>query len=351
MKSNRARLMAVGIFAALGLGACGKSSSPPPQAGPSAPAKTIVTLKVSHQFPGTSGDTGDFRDRLARKFGADVEQRTSGQVRVEVYPSSALYKPDAQFTALQQGALDLTVLPLAYAGGKVPEVNITLMPALIGSYEQAARWKDAPIGKAVTDILEKNGVKVLTWIWQAGGIASSSKPIVSPQDLPGTKIRGAGKYVDLMLQDGGGAITNMPSSEIYNAMQTKVLDAAITSSTSLISYRLYEHTKAVTTAKNAFWYMFEPLLMSKAVFDKLTSEQQQAVLEAGASLESFAFEQAKFDDQELVRVFSKAGATAHDMTDAQFAQWKALAEKASWAEFTKTVPSGAELLRQAQAVK
>src|SRR5438552_11566685 len=132
-------------------------------------------LKISHQFPASQGDDGDFRDRLARKFAADVEKRTSGSLKFEIYPSSSLVKTFSQFGALRKGALDLSVLPLAYGGGEVPEVNIGLMPTLVTSYEQGLRWKEAPIGKELVRILDEKGIKIVTWVWQAGGIASTAK--------------------------------------------------------------------------------------------------------------------------------------------------------------------------------
>ena len=230
-------------------------------------------LKISHQFPASTATEGDFRDQLARKFAADVEKRTNGSLKVEVYPASSLVKTFAQFGALRKGALDMSVLPIAYGGGEVPEANLGLMPALITSYEQGLRWKDAPIGKEWSKLLEDRGIKIITWVWQAGGMASLAKPVVGPDDAKGLKIRGGSKEMDMMLKGAGAAITNVPSNEIYSAMQSGVLDAALTSSTSLISFRLYETGKNVTSArKYTFWFMFEPLVISKSVFDSLTKE-------------------------------------------------------------------------------
>ena len=278
-------------------------------------------LKISHQFPASTGAEGDFRDQLARKFAADVEKRTNGSLKVEVYPASSLVKTFAQFGAIRKGALDMSVLPIAYGGGEVPEANLGLMPALITSYEQGLRWKDAPIGKEWSKLLEDRGIRIVTWVWQAGGMASQVKPVVSPDDAKGLKIRGGSKEMDLMLKGAGAAITNVPSNEIYSAMQSGVLDASLTSSTSLITFRLYETGKNVTTArKNTFWYMFEPLVISKSVYDGLTKEQQKAVDEAGASLEKFAMEAAKADDIRMAEVYAKNGAKVFDMDDAAFAE-------------------------------
>lgn len=315
-------------------------------------AQAPVILKLSHQFPGGTLTEGDFRDRLARQFAAEVEQRSGGALKVEVYPGGSLVKTRSQFGALRKGTLDLSVLPLAYGGGEVPEVNMTLMPALVQSYEQGLRWKTAPVGAELEKILEAKGIKILTWVWQAGGIASRGKPIVNPEDVKGLKVRGGDKTVDLMLQGAGGSATNLPSSEIYSAMSTGVLDAAITSSTSLISFRLYETAKVVTTArKKSFWFMFEPLLVSKATWDRLTPAQQKILSEVGASLEPFALAGAKADDEELAKVYAKAGAQVVDMDQTAFDKWLAVARDTSYKAFATEVPNGKQLLDLALAVK
>ena len=152
-----------------------------------------TTLKISHQFPGGSIDKGDFRDRLCRIFARDVEQRTNGALRFEVYAGASLMKTNAQFSAVRKGALDLTLYPLAYAGGEVRACNVGLMPCLVTSYEQGARWRTAPIGKALSDALEAKGIKIISWIWQAGGIAARGQPIQTPEQAKGLRVRGGSR--------------------------------------------------------------------------------------------------------------------------------------------------------------
>ncbi len=309
-------------------------------------------IKISHQFPASSGDEGDFRDRLCRKFAAEVEKRTKGQLKFEIYPSSSLFKATAQISAMRKGALDMGLIPISYGSGEIPEANLGLMPALVTSYEQGLRWKDAPIGKEFSKILESKNIKILTWVWQGGGIASTKGKIVAPEDVKGVKIRGGSKEMDMMLKAAGASIVSMPSSEIYNAMQSGVIDAALTSSTSLISYRLYEFTKNVTTARNkSFWYMLEPLVISKSLFDSLTPEQQKIVVEVGASLEKFGMEEAKKDDQRMAEVYAKAGAKVHDMDEIAFNKWREIAKETAYKDFAENVKNGKALLDMALSVK
>ena len=309
------------------------------------------TLKISHQFPGGTLEQGDFRDRLARRFAAEVQKRTNGELGFEIYPGSSLMKTVAQFSALRRGALDMTVYPLAYAGGEVPEVNIGLMPCLVTTYEQGMAWKTHAIGQELTALLDKRGVKIVTWVWQAGGTASRATPVVQPDDVKGLKIRGGSREMDLMLKQAGGIISSVPSNEIYAAMQTGTLDAAVTSSTSLISFRLEEISKAVTTGKaGSFWFMFEPLLMSKQIFDSLPEAQQKVINQVGSELEAFGLEAAKSDDDDLARVYAKVGVTAKEMNAEAIGKWKALAQATAWKDFADRNASCAALLKLAEAV-
>ena len=319
---------------------------------PTAQAQTQRVIKISHQFPAATSEDGDFRDRLVRRFAAEVEKQTKGSLKFEIYPGSSLMKTNSQIGALRKSALDMSLVPLAYGGGEIPAVNLTLMPTLVTSYEQGMRWKNAPIGKELDRILADKNIKILTWVWQAGGIASTKKPVVLPDDAKGLKFRGGSKEMDQMLKGAGAAVTGMPSSEIYSAMQSGVLDAALTSSTSLISFRLHEFTKFVTTARQkSFWFMFEPLLISKSLYDSLTPEQQKIVSEVGASLEQFGVDESKKDDLRMAEVYAKAGAKVSDMDEKTFAAWRVVAEQTAFKDFAENIKDGRNLLDMALSVK
>ena len=313
-------------------------------------AQTARTLKISHQFPGGTIDQGDFRDRLCRKFAAAIEERSGGALKFEIYPGSSLMKTNAQFSALRKGALDFSLYPLAYAGGEIPAMNLGLMPCLVTTYEQGAKWKDASVGKSLARIAEEKGVKFISWIWQAGGIASA-KAIKAPDDAKGMKIRGGSREMDLVLSAAGASVSTMPSNEIYLGMQTGALDAAMTSSTSLISFRLEELAKSLTTAREgSIWFMCEPLLMSKDVFESLSPGQQKAITDVGEEMEWFAAIEAKRDDGAAAKVYAEKGATVVDFSADDIAKWRAIAEESAWKDFASKSAETAELLASARSV-
>jgi len=151
-----------------------------------------------------------------------------------------------------------------------------------------------------------------------------------------------------MFKDAGASVLSLPSNEIYAAMQTGAMDAALTSSTSLISFRLEEVSKGLTTGRGkSYWFMLEPLLMSKQIFDKLPKAQQDAIMQVGADLEKFAVDSAKADDEAVAAVYVKAGAKVADLDDATLLKWQALA-KPIWKDYADKNENCAKLLALAQ---
>lgn len=314
-------------------------------------AQAATVLKLSHQFPGGTIDEGDFRDRMCRKFAQAVGERSKGALEVQVYPGSSLMKTNAQFGAMRKGALDMSLYPSPYAGGEIAELNIGLMPALVTSYAQALAWKSAPVGRKLTELLESKGIVLVSWVWQAGGVASRERGLIAPADAKGMKVRGGSREMDLMMKQAGAATLSIPSNESYAAMQTGACDAVITSSTSLISFRLEELAKALTSGRErSYWFMLEPIMMSKTVFSGLPKDQQDLIMAVGAELESFGQAGAKEDDTRVEQIFSKAGAKVSQLDEQSLSQWRELARETAWKDYAGRNASCAELLKLAEQV-
>ncbi len=248
-------------------------------------------LKLSHQW-----STSDVRHKVAEIVAQEVAA-ANVDLEIRIYPSKSLFKPREQYTPLTRGRLDMTVLPLSYAGGQQPAYNLTLMPGLVKNHDHWSRLVESPFMAKMEEIMAGDDVMVLVHGYLAGGFGGKEGCITGPDDVKGLQTRAAGKAFEQMLAAAGASITSMPSSEIYSAMQTGVLDAANTSSSSFVSYRLYEQLKCYTPAGDvALWFMYQPLLMNKSTFEGL-SEAQQAALKAGAAkAQAYYLEEAKRAD-------------------------------------------------------
>ncbi|NYT86412.1 TRAP transporter substrate-binding protein DctP [Pollutimonas harenae] len=313
-----------------------------------APVSAQTTLRASHQFPGGQGDP---RDEMVQIIAREVAAANVG-LTIQVFPSSSLYKAKEQWGAVTRGQLDMAAFPLDYASGRVPQFSATLMPGLVRNYDHAQRLNKSDFMKDIKALVEKSGAIVIADAWLAGGFASKKNCITSPDTIKGQVIRAAGPAFEQMLAAAGASISSMPSSEIYTAMQTGVLDATNTSNDSFVSYRIYEQVKCLTApGENALWFMYEPVIMSKKVYEGLKPEQQQAIMAAAKKAEEYFIGESRKGEQKMIDTFTKAGVEVVSMSPEDFNAWMEVAKTSSYKNFAEKVKGGEELLNKALAVK
>jgi TRAP-type C4-dicarboxylate transport system substrate-binding protein len=307
-----------------------------------------VTLRASHQFPGGKGDP---RDEMVQMIARDAKA-ANVDLQIQVYPGAALFKPNDQWNAMVNGQLDISSFPLDYASGKVREFGATLMPGLVRNHDRALKLNQSPFMKDIRADIEKAGVIVLSDAWLAGAVASKKDCVRVPDDIKGQKTRSAGPTFAAMWQEAGASIVSIPSNEVYNALQTGVAEATDTSAGSFVSFRLYEQVKCLTApGDNALWFMYEPVLMSKKSFDRLSKPQQEVLLKAGKKAEAYFNDESKGLDEEMVKVFKEHNVQVVTMTPSEYDTWIKVAQKSSYADFSKEVPDGKKLIDEALSVK
>ena len=303
-------------------------------------------LRLSHQW-----STKDVRHQVAQMV-ADEVAAANVDLEIKIFPSKSLFKPREQYKPLSRGQLDMTVFPLSYAGGQQPAYNLTLMPGLVKNHDHAARLNESEFMGQIEEIMAGDDVMVLVHGYLAGGFVGKDKCITAPEDEKGQQTRAAGKAFEQMLAGAGASIASMASSEIYNAMQTGVLTAANTSSSSFVSYRIYEQVACYTPASDfALWFMYQPLMMNKSTFDGLNADQQAALLAASEKAEAFYLAEAKKQDAASAQVFADNGVDIAEMTQEEFDAWRALAQETSYVKFVEDTPGGQALLDLALSVE
>ena len=311
-------------------------------------ALAATTLRAAHQFPGGKGDA---RDEMVQIIAREAKA-ANVDLEIQVYPGASLFKPNEQWNALVNGQLDISSFPLDYASGKVRAFGATLMPGLVRNHERAARLNDSKFMKEIKAKIEKAGVIVLADAWLAGAVASKKACLRTPADFKGLKIRSAGPTFAAMWQQAGASIVSIPSNEVYNAMQTGVIEATDTSTGSFVSFRLYEQVKCITApGENALWFMYEPVLMSKKAFDKLNKNQQAALIAAGKKSQDYFAKEAKGLDDKMVKAFKDNKVEVVTLTPAEYDAWVKVAKESSYASFAKEVPDGKQLIDDALSVK
>ncbi len=304
------------------------------------------TLRLSHQW-----STSDVRHEIAQIV-ADEVAAADVDLEIQIFPSQSLFKAREQYNPLSRGQLDMAVFPLSYAGGQRPAYNLTLMPGLVKNHDHGARLSESPFMEQIEEIMAEDDVMVLVHGYLAGAFASKENCVRAPEDVDGLQMRAAGKAFEQMLAAADASITSMASSELYSALQTGVLDAANTSSSSFVSYRIYEQVDCFTPAGDvALWFMYQPLLMNKSTFEGLSAEQQDALLAGAAKAQAYYLEEAKRADAEATEVFRDNGVEIAEMSEADFDAWREVAKQSSYASFVEETPNGQELLDMALSVE
>ena len=307
---------------------------------------SATELRLSHQW-----SNNDIRHKVAQMV-ADEVAAADVDLNIKIFGSKSLFKPREQYKPLSRGQLDMTVLPLSYAGGQQPAYNLTLMPGLVKNHDHAARLSASPFMEALEEKMAEDDVMVLVHGYLAGGFAGKDKCITAPEDVQGLQTRAAGKSFEQMLAGAGASIASMASSEIYNAMQTGVLQAANTSSSSFVSYRIYEQVSCYTPAGDvALWFMYQPLLINTTTFEGLSAEQQAALRTASEKAQAYYLEEAKKEDAASAKVFADAGVEIAQMSAEDFDAWRELAKETSYKQFVAEVPDGQKLLDLALSVE
>jgi len=310
---------------------------------------TAQEIKISHQWrQGT-----DARDRATRVFVEEVNKRDKS-LKFRIYPGSSLnIKPVAQLDAMQAGTLEMAVYPLTYAVGKVPEFSITIMPGTVTSLEHAMRMKGTKFHQRLQEVAEqKAGIRIITWWWLPGGFASKDRPIGGPETVKGLSMRAADPTFEAMLKSAGASVHNMPSTEIYPALQSGVLNATLTSAETFVSMRIYEQTKHATVGgPYTLWMLLQPLVMAKSAWDKLTPEQQKIFQEAADKSDAFFNDLQEDATKKMKEAFEKAGAQVRQLSKEEYDAWLELAKKTAWAEYESLGPTAKELLQLITQVK
>ncbi len=300
------------------------------------------TLKLSHSY--TEDDT---RHAWAEKIAELVEEKTGGEVTVQVYPNQQLFKAKAQYDGLVQNRIDMAIYPLPWLAGKAPLAEIGALPGVVTEPADGLVWRERQIWPMLEQAVADTGVVLGGGGFAMGTIGNTGEAITAPADMQGHKMRGLGRATEAMMMANGATVTSLPASEIYQALQTGVLSAVLTIYTSFEGYNLNEVLDHMLVGKG-FVGAMHALLLSPELEEKVGPEHFQAILAAIEESEPWFAEAAAKAQEEIVTKFEEAGVTVHRLSDEEAAAWARDAEESAWAYFRDKVPNGAEALEALQ---
>jgi tripartite ATP-independent transporter DctP family solute receptor len=271
-----------------------------------------------------------------------LKQATGGKHSIKVFNKGALGSEKETIDQVKIGALDFTRVNISPMNSICGKTVVPTMPFLFRSVEHMRKVLDGPVGEEILKDCEQHGFVGLAFYDSGARSIYGKKPVKSLTDARGMKIRvqQSDLWVALIGAMGANA-TPMPIGEVYTGLKTGLIDAAENNIPSYDGFKHYEAVKYYSRTEHSM--APEMLLMSKAVYDKLSPAEQQAIRKAAK--DSVAFQRKKWDEQEAksLAVVKGAGAEIVEVDKASF-------EKAMGPVYDKFITS-ADLKRLVKAVQ
>lgn len=298
-----------------------------------------ITIKFSHVVaPDTPKGKG------AEKFKQLAEAYTEGKVKVEVYPNSQLYKDKEELEALQLGAVQMLAPSLAKFGPLgVREFEVFDLPFIMKNYDDLRKITDGPVGRALLDKLDAKGIIGLAY-WDNGfKVMSANSQLHVPDDFLGLKMRiQSSKILEAQMKALGAVPQVLAFSEVYQALQTGVVDGTENPPSNMYTQKMHEVQKHATVSNHG--YLGYAVIVNKAFWEGLPEDVRTQLEKAMTESTAYANEIAQKENDDLLAAMKAAGTTTfYELTPEQREEWVA-ALKPVHTEMADRV--GADLIKQ-----
>jgi C4-dicarboxylate-binding protein DctP len=290
----------------------------------SALAAGPIIIKFSHvvaqQTP--KGQAADYFKKI-------VEERTKGAVKIEVYPNSQLYKDKEEMEALQLGAVQMLAPSLAKFGPLgVKDFEVFDLPFIFDSYAELHKVTQGPIGAKLLKKLEPKGIYGLAY-WDNGfKVMSANKALKSVDDFKGQKLRiQSSKVLESQMRAVGAIPQTMAFSEVYQALQTGVVNGTENPPSNLYTQKMHEVQKFVTLSDHG--YLGYAVIVNKKFWEGLPKDIRATLEACMKDATRFANDIAKKDNDDALVAVKKSGRSQLiSLTPQEKAAWKRSMDKA-----------------------
>ncbi len=281
-------------------------------------AQAPIVIKFSHVVaPNTPKGKG------AEYFKKLAEERTHGRVKVEVYPNSTLYKDAEEVDALQLGAVQMLAPSLAKFGPLgVRDFEVFDLPYLFDNYDELHKITYGKIGQDLFKKLEPKGIIGLAY-WDNGFMdMSANKPLRTPADFRGLKMRiQSSKVIDSQMRALGAIPQVMAFSEVYQALQTGVVDGTENPPSNLYTQKMHEVQKYLTLSDHH--YLGYAVIVNKKFWDGLPPDIRKTLDQAMVDTTKYVNEIAQKENDDALEAVRKSGKTEIiTLTPEEKREWK-----------------------------
>jgi C4-dicarboxylate-binding protein DctP len=281
-------------------------------------AQQPIVIKFSHvvAVDTPKGKAADYFKKLA-------EERTKGKVKIEVYPNSQLYKDKEELEALQLGAVQMLAPSLAKFGPLgAREFEVFDLPFIFDDYRELHLVTQGPIGASLLKKLDSKGIIGLAY-WDNGfKEMSANKPLRTTDDFRGQKLRiQSSKVLDSQMRALGATPQVMAFSEVYQALQTGVVDGTENPVSNFYTQKMYEVQKFLTISDHG--YLGYAVIVNKKFWDGLPADIRTALEGAMKDATKYANDIAKKENDDALEAVKKSGKTqVIALSPAERTAWK-----------------------------
>lgn len=263
-----------------------------------------MTITLAHATP--DSDMSHMH-QAAIKFKELVEERTDGQVKINIHPNSEMGGEREIIEATQLGTIDMAFISNGVLGNFANKVNVFDFPFLFRDRDHVAKVLDGEIGAEVGAQLEEVNLKVLAWAENGfRNITNSRHPIKTPADLKNIKIRVQENRIHLdTFRTWGADATPMAWPELFTAMQQGVVDGQESPMGLIIPSNFFEVQNHLTISHH--FYSPFPMVISKAKFDSVSPELQDVLTEAAVEARDWEREFMIKKDEEYLKIAKEKG--------------------------------------------
>jgi len=292
-------------------------------------AQSPIIVKFSHVVA-----TDTPKGKGALKFKELAEKYTDGKVKVEVYPNSSLYKDKEEIEALQLGSVQMLAPSTAkFAPLGAKEFEALDLPWLFKDEETYAKAMKGPVGKWLFQKLESKGISGLAY-WDNGfHMTSANRPLLTPADFQGLKVRISGsKIADRYFRDVGSIPQIMAFSEVYQALQTGVVDGCENTPSNYLTQKFYEVQKDITVSYHA--HLQYAVIVNSKFWNGLPPDIRKQLDKAMDEATDYTNSIAVKENEDALAEIKKSGKTTlHYLTEDQRKAWQAaMAPSYTWAK-------------------
>ena len=272
--------------------------------GPASAADQPIVIKFSHVV---ASDTP--KGKAADKFKELAEKYTDGKVKVEVYPNSTLYKDKEELEALQLGAVQM----LAPSNSKfgpigIKEFEVFDLPYILPDTKALRKVTEGPVGARLLKLLDAKGMTGLAY-WDNGfKQMSANKKLVAPEDYKGLKFRiQSSKVLEAQFRALGAIPQVMAFSDVYQALQTGVVDGQENTWSNMYTQKMHEVQKYATVTNHG--YIGYVVVVNKKFWDGLPADVRTQLEKAMKEATEFGNGQSAKENEEALEAIKKAGKT------------------------------------------